>query len=555
MRWIITKLLPFMLTLGLVQVAGGQVTQEWARRINFGDAVGNDDIEGLAVDAQGNVYVGGTADLGPGRPNIYVVVKYAPEGEYAWIAPYNPPHASCDAADFTLDAAGNTYLTGQAPGPVPGSPTDYLTVKFNPLGQVEWAATYDGPIHYYDGAKGIALDDSGNVYVTGESSGEPTYPYEFDDYATIKYNAQGVEQWLARYDGAAHCTDRAVDVAVDGLGNVYVLGSSIADTVVTQFDMVTVKYNAQGIQQWEARLVDSGNPSMLLVDDQSNVFVSGEMAGPGSSDLAVIKYDSDGNQQWLAQYNTPENGDDDVSAICLDSDGNIIAAGGTYFGMNHRTLTLKFDPNGNLIWVRRYESDGNSGYGLALDPEQNIYVTGYTGWGYSHCLTLKYSPLGDLLWSTVFNDHHNTSHGKHVCMDEEGNVLVAGSCAIIHNPEAGDDFLTIKYNQSPERAIQGEANQSAHPPAVFSLTSFPNPFNPTTAIRFTLPEASAVRLEVFDVNGSNVWAHGCAPWSGSLYSAGSHEFTFDGSGLPSGVYYYRLTAGANVASGKMVLMK
>ena len=181
MRWIGSLTLALGWVLLLMQASNSQVTQEWAKRINFGDALGNDDIEGLAVDAQGNVYVGGTADLGPGRPNIYVVVKYTPEGEYAWIAPYNPPHHSCVAADFALDAAGNTYLTGARPGAIPGSPTDYLTVKFNPLGQVEWTATYDGPGHYYDDADAIALDDSGNVYVTGIASVQPVIPYEGED--------------------------------------------------------------------------------------------------------------------------------------------------------------------------------------------------------------------------------------------------------------------------------------------------------------------------------------------------------------------------------------
>ncbi len=89
----------------------------------------------------------------------------------------------------------------------------------------------------------------------------------------------------------------------------------------------------------------------------------------------------------------------------------------------------------------------------------------------------------------------------------------------------------------------------------FGISISPNPFNPTTILRFTLPEASAVRLEVFDVNGRNVGAHGCAPLSESPYPSGVHEITFDGSGLPSGVYYYRLIAGMNIASGKLVLMK
>ncbi len=92
-------------------------------------------------------------------------------------------------------------------------------------------------------------------------------------------------------------------------------------------------------------------------------------------------------------------------------------------------------------------------------------------------------------------------------------------------------------------------------PGQMEVSLQPNPFNPTTTFRFELPQASMLRLEVFDVNGREI---GSAP--GRLlreewYPAGTHEITFDGSNLPSGVYVYRLQAGGFVSSGKMVLMK
>ncbi|TKJ39929.1 hypothetical protein CEE37_09330 [candidate division LCP-89 bacterium B3_LCP] len=81
---------------------------------------------------------------------------------------------------------------------------------------------------------------------------------------------------------------------------------------------------------------------------------------------------------------------------------------------------------------------------------------------------------------------------------------------------------------------------------------FPNPFNPTTTITFTLPVASMVKLEVFDISGSRV---GGDLASTRQYHPGTHQITFDGSGLSSGIYIYRLTAGEFTANGKMILMK
>ncbi len=100
--------------------------------------------------------------------------------------------------------------------------------------------------------------------------------------------------------------------------------------------------------------------------------------------------------------------------------------------------------------------------------------------------------------------------------------------------------------------IEGGTVPASHP--LFTGVS-PNPFNPATVIRFDLPQAAQVTLEVFDVNGRNVGAQHAMPLQDTRYLAGSHEITFDGSGLPSGVYLYRLTAGKYAASGKMVLLK
>jgi len=87
-------------------------------------------------------------------------------------------------------------------------------------------------------------------------------------------------------------------------------------------------------------------------------------------------------------------------------------------------------------------------------------------------------------------------------------------------------------------------------PSSFSLTNCPNPFNPTTVIRYELPEANLVKLAVYNISGRQV-----AELVNGWRDAGSHEITFDGSNLASGIYVYRLTADDFNASGKMVLIK
>ncbi|MFH1861620.1 MAG: T9SS type A sorting domain-containing protein, partial [bacterium] len=102
--------------------------------------------------------------------------------------------------------------------------------------------------------------------------------------------------------------------------------------------------------------------------------------------------------------------------------------------------------------------------------------------------------------------------------------------------------------------VSAESESSTPIPSVYSLyPPYPNPFNSTTTIRFDLPVAAQVQLEVFDVNGRNVLSgSGTTP---TMYDAGTHEIHFDGSALPSGLYVFRLTAGDWQGSGKMVLLK
>ena len=88
-------------------------------------------------------------------------------------------------------------------------------------------------------------------------------------------------------------------------------------------------------------------------------------------------------------------------------------------------------------------------------------------------------------------------------------------------------------------------------PSQFELTqNYPNPFNPSTVISYAIPTASNVRIEVFNVTGEKV-----ATLVDGFKSEGYYEVSFNASGLPSGLYLYRISAGAFVTTKKMVLMK
>jgi len=128
-------------------------------------------------------------------------------------------------------------VTGYSVGS--GTQEDYATIKYNASGTEEWVARYNGQANFNDDAAAIAVDASGNVYVAGWSVGSGS-GY---DYATVKYDSSGAEQWIARYDGAASVDDQSYAIAVDDSGDVCVTGYSTVDAKTGLTDYTTIKYS------------------------------------------------------------------------------------------------------------------------------------------------------------------------------------------------------------------------------------------------------------------------------------------------------------------------
>jgi len=83
-----------------------------------------------------------------------------------------------------------------------------------------------------------------------------------------------------------------------------------------------------------------------------------------------------------------------------------------------------------------------------------------------------------------------------------------------------------------------------------SLLAFPNPFNPTTTLSFSLPHEARTRIAVFDLLGREV-----AVLADEMFTAGEHRVMFNGSALPSGLYFARLQSGDLAATHKLLLLK
>ncbi|MEI6945599.1 SBBP repeat-containing protein [Paraflavisolibacter sp. H34] len=331
--------------------AGG--VQQWEARY---DSLSTDQAVALAVDASGNVYVSGYSQ-GPGFvegfPTLrydYLTLKYDTDGNRLWVRRYNGPGAEEDVVRaLALDDWGNVYVTGESYGGLAVN-TDFATIKYDTDGNQLWVARYNNSaVNGFDGALALAVDGSGYAYVTGVSYGGSATNI---DYATVKYGANGVQQWVARYDGRAHFGEEARAIGVDAAGNVYVTGSSVVgdDVDSDEIDFATVKYNAAGVQQWAKRYNGPAGGMdravALALDGAGNVYVTGKSsstAGEGPADFATVRYSPKGGEQWVARYNGPNNDTDEPIAMAVDGPGNVYVTGmSTVAGSDMDYATLKY---------------------------------------------------------------------------------------------------------------------------------------------------------------------------------------------------------------------
>ena len=523
-----------------------QVNQDWVARYN-GTGNRNDVAQSVAVDNSGNVYVTGwsTNNL---QYTEYTTIKYNSSGVQQWLQKYHGSFA--DSSDFAcaivIDGSGNVYVTGKSFGL--GTYYDFATVKYNSSGVQQWVARYNGPGNWNDVPLCICVDNSQNIYVTGYSFGVGSD----NDYTTIKYNSSGIEQWVQRYDGPDNGADAATCIAIDVNGNVYVSGSS---SNVQGSQYTTIKYNPAGSQIWAQRFNNGygGNDraNAIAVDASGNIYVTGESFSGINKDYATIKYSSAGVQQWVRRYNGLSNFDDEATTLSIDNSGNVYVSGWSLGIFDYPDLvTIKYNPSGDSLWVRRYTGSGfgvvNGATSMAVDNSGNVYVTGYsTGNSLSNdYVTIKYSTSGVQQWLQRYNGPaDSTDYPYSLAIDGSGNVYVTGQSTGIGTLS---DFATIKYSQSIgirkiSSAIPGEYNLSQN---------YPNPFNPSTTIEFALPKSSNVKLVVYNISGREVDV-----LVNEKLQAGSYKVDFNGSKLSSGAFFYKLITDEYILSRKMILIK
>ncbi|HEX7401423.1 MAG TPA: SBBP repeat-containing protein [candidate division Zixibacteria bacterium] len=531
------------------------VDTAWVRR--YDGSNGRDESYAIAVDDSGYVYVTGWAYIS-GSDYDYATIKYYPNGDTAWVRRYNGPGNSDDGAiAIAIDDSGYVYVTGYGEGI--GTNYDYITIKYHANGDTAWLRRYNGPVNLDDITYAMVVDGSGYVYVTGYSYGDGTSA----DYATIKYHPNGDTVWVRRYNGLGNLGDVAYAMVEDGSGNVCVTGGSRGSG--TWEDCATIKYHPNGDTAWVRRFdeptihgYDRG--TAIAVDLSGNIYVTGWSDGAGTgADYFTIRYYPNGDTAWVRRYNGPANGTDWATAIAVDDSGYVFVTGySDSSGSSQDYATIKYDSSGNEIWVKRFNCANGTDkpYAIAVDGSNNIYVTGMSGCGGTTGIdyaTIKYYPNGDTAWLRKYHGpvENGSDYAYALAVDDSGNVYITGGS---QGSGTGYDYCTIKYVQTSS-AVKDETGDRERPSEFELSQNYPNPFNPNTKIEFTLAKAGFVTLQIYDVLGRKVRTLVSENLPSGYKSVMWDGKNDDGKDVASGVYFYQLKVGDFSEPKKMVLLK
>jgi PKD repeat protein len=425
-----------LLLLVLMHAPAQAVTMAWN---TFMGSANDDKSWDIAVDGSGTVYVTG-------------------EDNATWGSPINPHTGAGDQDAFVAKIADNGTLLWNT----------FMGAAGN------------------DFVNSIAVDGSGTVYVTGISAaawGSPINPYTVDQDAFVaKLDGNGTLLWNTFMGAAGY--DFVNGIAVDGSGNVYVTGHSAAawgspiNAHAGNLDAFVAKFDGSGNRLWNTFMgsASSDHGSGIAIDGAGTVYVTGDSdaswgspinSHAGSIDAFVAKFNSSGSRLWNTFMGSAFV--DYVYGIAVDGSGDVYVTGdsGVSWGSPvnphagfPEAFVAKFDSSGNRLWNTFMGAAGyDSGHGIAAYGSGTVYVTGYSDatWGSpvnphagsDDAFVAKLDRSGNRLWNR-FMGSANDDYGWGTATDESGNLYVTGYSTAAWdspiNPHAGgNDAFVAKF--------------------------------------------------------------------------------------------------------------
>ncbi|MEO6695978.1 MAG: T9SS type A sorting domain-containing protein [Ignavibacteria bacterium] len=354
------------------------------------------------------------------------------------------------AYDIVQDNSGNVYITGDSYGLGDYSQHDFATIKYNSVGDTEWVRRYN--YIQIDYSSIVDLDYLNNVYVAGVSTDSGSSGYSV---VIIKYASDGQQLWVKRYSDPVYRENEITSMKIDLNGNVYITG--IANTYMVGGSTFILKFNPNGDIIWSDRMTSGKYLNYFMkinLDIKGNIYIAGRGKDKitGISGFLVIKYDSIGNRKWLRVKSL--NDWDISSDIEIDKNGNVYTSGSGRVNSTYDFVLLKYDSLGNFLWNQIYHNFYPNSNQVTIqnmilvDSNDNICVN-FNIYGDNSNITdiviAKYNPSGNLVFDNVYDYNSGYENATDFAIDEKDNLYTVGRSG---SNTGNNSFVILKHNSN-----------------------------------------------------------------------------------------------------------
>jgi len=557
---------------------------QWSQRFGSTSADGGYSV---AVDGSGAVFLTGyfqlTVNFGGGNLvgsgyDIFLA-KYNAAGAHQWSQKFGSTSADIGYS-VAEDGSGNIFHTVYYAGTVDfgggglasvGS-FDIFLAKYNTAGVHQWSQHFGSTAD--DRGFGVGVDGSGNVLVTGYSSGTVDFGGGSlvnaggADIFLAKYNTGGAHQWSQRFGSTNG--DYGYSVAADGSGSVFLAGyfqltvnfGSANLTSAGGWDILLAKFSGTAAEPVITSIVDIGNDQGRRV----KVRFSRSGGDDGTASHPVTSYEA-----YRRDDAPPETAAGSRDPVVLSrrellddgwtEAGTVAAHARPSYGIDVPTIgdsTVALGQYYSAFFIRAstaapatyFDSTPDSGW--SLDnlapgvPGSFAYTTGQLSW--------DESTAEDFDYFTVYGSNTD-AFGAATAVDYAVSPAldVTGSPYVFYFVTATD----FSGNEGKPARVNTLSGTGGTPESyVFSVSNYPNPFNPRTTVSYTVPSRGEVTIAIYDARGARV----ATLLSNEERAAGAYRVEWDGRTdagvtVSTGVYFARIEHGGATRTKKMVMLK
>jgi len=522
-----------------------QPTVLWTKRFSYISGYDNKVID-MVLDSTGNIYLSGYIIYSSFRQDL-LTIKFNSSGELVWATTFpGSDNIKLTPVAIKIDKLNNVIISAIREM---GNANDYLTLKYNYNGDTVWVRRFnslgDTATARYAIPRGLAIDESNNIYVTGvcDLGGPSNFAI-----GTIKYNYLGELQWF-NYRmgfGAAIIINKYNYIFVSG-------GYNVWNTVY--------KFDSSGNQKWYSKDTIFWTVKSALDKNNNYYLGGGVLTDSTGEDVALIKYDSSGNRKWIRtehQISTSKN--DLFSDFVVDSLENVyVTSKSAHLNqIGWDFVTMKYNKNGDTNWLKIYNpyfGSDDSPNSIDIDKSLNVFVAGSSnpsnliGHRYT---TVIYNNYGQQKYVLFYdNNLQNYEHEAiKIKVAIDNNFVVTGNSM---NSNGIYEIATLKYS-----AITGIHNYSnIIPKENILFQNYPNPFNFETKIKFNIATSILnkatlveVSLKIYDILGREI-----KTLVNEQLIPGTYEIILNGNNLSSGIYFYSLVIENNkILTKKFILL-